>query len=445
MEKKWEEMSPDQRMEARFNTWMVPRKIKFASPEAKASYEARVTRLKDAIRLQKTPDRIPVFPLYTFLPAHLAGITAEEAMYDYDKLVSSWMHYLTEYEPDAYFTPAMASAGRPLEILEYKLFKWAGHGVPSNSTYQYVEEEYMRADEYEAFIEDPSDFFMRTYLPRVIGRLEPLKRLRPLTDIIGMPSLALNLIQYGNPEVQKAMEAVLEAGREAARWVKYIGAFQKEATEKGFANGSGGGTVAPFDMIGDTLRGSHGIIMDMFRQPDILLQALEKITPIIIKQGVAGANATGNPLVFMPLHKGADGFMSDEQFRTFYWPSLKKVLMELIKEGCIPLVFAEGGFNSRLEYLKELPKGVSVWIFDQTDMARAKELLGDNICISGNVPASLLISADVKKMEDYCKMLIEVAGKNGGFIMGCGTALDEAKPENFRAMFQYTRKNGIYQ
>ena len=75
---------------------------------------------------------------------------------------------------------------------------------------------------------------------------------------------------------------------------------------------------------------------------------------------------------------------------------------------------------------------------------KAKEAIGDRICLIGNIPSSLMISAEPRKVEEYCQHLIEKAGKGGGFIMATGTALDEAKPENLRAMIEYTKKNGKY-
>jgi hypothetical protein len=56
----------------------------------------------------------------------------------------------------------------------------------------------------------------------------------------------------------------------------------------------------------------------------------------MIGMGVSASRQTGNPLIFIPLHKGADGFLSDEQFQKFYWPQLKQVMLGLIENGCIP-------------------------------------------------------------------------------------------------------------
>ena len=94
----------------------------------------------------------------------------------------------------------------------------------------------------------------------------------------------------------------------------------------------------------------------------------------MIKAGVASCKATGHIMPFIPLHKGADGFMSDEQFRRFYWPTLRKVIIGLINEGIVPQLFAEGGYNQRLDVISDIPRGKVVWWFDLTDMARAKKM-----------------------------------------------------------------------
>jgi uroporphyrinogen-III decarboxylase len=236
----------------------------------------------------------------------------------------------------------------------------------------------------------------------------------------------------------------MEAGRLAIEWSEHIGGFEKEAQEKGFVNGVGGFTKAPYDVIGDTLRGTEGIMMDLYTCPDLLLKALQRLTPLMTQMGLGGSLQSGNPIVFIPLHKGADGFMSDQQFRTFYWPFLKEVILGLIHEGCIPLLFAEGGYNSRLKYIKELPKGHCIWMFDRTDMAKAKEVIGEMTCIAGNVPVSKILSGTPGQIKQICKELINIAGKNGGYIMTCGCSMDEAKPETLHAMIDFTKEYGVY-
>jgi uroporphyrinogen-III decarboxylase len=148
--------------------------------------------------------------------------------------------------------------------------------------------------------------------------------------------------------------------------------------------------------------------------------------------------------MFIPLHRGADGFMSEDQFLTFYWPYLKRNILGYVEEGFVPILFAEGGYNSRLEIIKELPKGKVIWHFDQTDMVRAKEILGDNACIMGNVPTSLLVTGTKEDVKSHCKKLIETAGLGGGYIMAPGATADEAKVENLNAMLEAAKEYGVY-
>jgi uroporphyrinogen-III decarboxylase len=171
---------------------------------------------------------------------------------------------------------------------------------------------------------------------------------------------------------------------------------------------------------------------------------MEVLTPLMIQMGINSAQATGNPLIFIPLHKGADGFLSDEQFRKFYWPTLREVILGLIEGGCIPLPAAEGGYTSRLEVVKDLPRGKTVWMIDLTDMADAKRTIGQNACLLGNVPSSLLNLGTPEEVRAYVKRLIEVAGKDGGLIICNGSFFDEAKPENVKAMVEAAKEYGVY-
>jgi uroporphyrinogen-III decarboxylase len=229
------------------------------------------------------------------------------------------------------------------------------------------------------------------------------------------------------------------------KWMGVVSNFSHEMATIVFPSFLGGLSKAPFDVIGDTLRGTKGVMVDMYRQPDKLFQALEVITPIMINMGLSMARMNGNPLVFMPLHKGADGFLSNEQFKTFYWPTLRKVLMGLIDEGCVPFPFVEGSYNSRLKVISDVPKGKTAWLFDMTDMTKAKVILGDSACIGGNIPSQLLSVGTSQEVKDYAKRLIDTAGKDGGYIMSNGAAIDRAQPGNFKAMIDFTKEYGVYQ
>ena len=435
--------SPDEKQEAMFNSWLSPQGVDFVSPEAEKLYKERVTRVKDAVQLKKLPDRVPVFNIVNFFPAYYAGLRPYDMMYDYDKLTTAIRKYVIDFEPDANPGAFFAGSGRLFEILDTKLYAWPGHGVPPESSYQCIEKEYMMEDEYDALIQDPSYFWSSTYLPRICGALEPLKMLQSPV-YVQEGSFGSFVMPFAMPEVQAVYKTLAEAGAETMKWMGVVAGFSHEMAAAGFPGFLGGLAKAPFDVIGDTLRGTTGIMMDTYRQPDKLLRAMEVITPFMINMGVSMAKMNGNPLVFMPLHKGADGFLSDKHFKTFYWPSLRNVFMGLIEQGCVPFPFVEGSYNSRLETIRDVPKGKTAWTFDATDMAKAKEILGDVACISGNVSSSLLITGTAEQVKERCQELIDICAPRGGYIMANGAAIDEVKPENLKAMIDFTKEYGVY-
>jgi hypothetical protein len=446
LDKNWADMTPDERQESLFQSWLSPQGVKFSSAKSEKAYKDRVTRLKTAIQMKKLPDRVPIVPMTGFFPSYNAGLTPKDVMYDYSKIPPAWKKYVTDYNPDAHGGAMVAVPGKFYEILDYKLYSWPGHGVAANHTYQALEGEYMKADEYDALIQDPSDFFRSTYFPRIFAALQGLAIPGPLTNVLEIYGgfTTVNLMLYGLPPVQAALKTLMEAGAEALKWGEVVIALDAELSGMGYPDFFGGGCKAPFDTLGDTLRGTRGIMMDMYRQPAKLLKALEVFTPLMIKMGSSAAKHNGNPIVFIPLHKGADGFLSDEQFKRFYWPTLRQVLLGLINEGCVPFPWAEGGYNSRLEVVADLPPGKVIWGFDATDMARAKKVLGKVSCVTGNVPMSLLQIGTTAEIKAAVKKLTDACAKDGGYIMMNGASIDEAKPENMKTWIDYSQEYGVY-
>lgn len=240
------------------------------------------------------------------------------------------------------------------------------------------------------------------------------------------------------------LERLARAARALDDWKKVFDPMMDQVKALGFPPYRSSGSKAPFDILGDTLRGTKGVIIDMFRCPDKVVAACERLVPVAIDWALRRPGTPPTPVVFMPLHKGADGFMSDEQFRKFYWPTLRAVILGLVEEGMIPFLFAEGRYGSRLEVIADLPKGTTVWLFDQTDMARAKETVGKVACIEGNMPLSLLYAGTPAEVAEYTRKLIDAAGEGGGFIVDIGAVADEGNDENLSVMVNTAKEYGVY-
>ncbi|HKL12585.1 MAG TPA: uroporphyrinogen decarboxylase family protein [Halanaerobiales bacterium] len=441
----WDQLSTEEKYEKRFENFMNP-DIDFVSKEVEEKYKKRVKRLKDVVELKK-PDKIPIVPNMGFYPAQYAGITAEEAMYDFDKLEMAWKKINNDFNFDCLITSALIGSGPLFETLDFQLYRWPGNGAKPDTPYQCVEKEYMKPEEYDILINDPTGYFMRYYLPRTFGAFEPWKKLSPFTDLVELPFVGGNLVPMGLPDVQESFKKLIKAGDKAMEWIQAVGAIDGQSTAvHGLPANIGGFTKAPFDTLGDTLRGTKNIMLDLYRRPEKIKEAMDSLLPLAIEMGLNSATANNNPFVFIPLHKGADSFMSREQFAEFYWPHLKKLIIGLAKEGCVPSLFVEGAYNNRLDFLEdpELPEDKVYWFFDKTDMVKVKEHLSNKAAFGGNVPASMLKTSTPDKVKEYVRDLIEKVAGDGGYMLTTGAVIDDAEAENMRAMIEAGNKYGKY-
>ena len=440
MVKEWKDMTWEEKREERFKRWLSPG-IKFDSPDAEKAYNERVTRFTKAIKLEK-PDRVPVMIPVEYLPAVLASTSLGKVMYDYDELKRAWLKFLNDFEMDSFLPPSLVFPGKVLDMIDYKVQKWPGHGLPDDApSHQFIEGEYMPPEEYDALIDDPADYLLRYFLPRCAGAFKPFEKLSPLTPFVAIP--VGYIAQFADPEIRKAYETIFDAAQEAMKWAMAVGEIGQTGLSAGFPNIWGGMSQAPFDMVGDFLRGTRGIMMDMFQRPDKLHEAMARLVPVAISEAVNSANASDCPIIFIPLHKGTGGFMSNKQFEEFYWPTLKEVMMGLVDEGLVPLPFAEGNYEPRLEIIADMPRSSTIWFFEHMDMAKAKKILG-HTCIAGNVPVTMMVTGKPAEVKERCRQLIETCAPGSGYILTAGAWMDIGNAENLRAMMEAAKEYGKY-
>ena len=404
----------------------------------------REQRITDAIHLNPT-DRVPVTCELGYFVAKYAGIPCSAAYYDYDAWLDAYRKALRDFQPDMAFTRDF-TPGKALEYLDPKFMKWPGYGLDPNVGFQAIEIESLQDDEYDLFLNSPADYLIRHHLPRLHGSLKFLSKLPELADIGWIePWAAQNLAMFlTEPEIETAVENLRKAGREMRKWLSRRDEFNLLLKGFGIPQLFEGGALPPYDIMSHSVRGMKGTMLDMYRRPEKILQACEFILRKTLERPLPKPNEYGNLRMFMTNTRGSDDFMSTEQFKTFYWPGFRKLVLTLIERGATPYIFLEGNFTSRLEYLLEFPKGKFYIRLDTTDIFKAKEILGGHCCIEGNVPSSLLQMGSIEEVKDYCKKLIDVVGRGGGFILGPRSSTDEVKPANLKAMIEFTKEYGRY-
>jgi hypothetical protein len=406
-------------------------------------YAERAKRVRDTIEL-KEPDRVPFSILIETQP--YAGIPNSAAYYDHYKVKRAMRQAAVDLEPDM-AEPGFPACGAAMAELDIKNSLWPGGPLPPDYEYQFVEGEYMKADEYDMFLNDPSGFMIRRYLPRVYGVLTPLAKLPPMDSMYnGLEGLTP---LFASPEFLQMAKHLEKAGKHMEKFRQTIGNTFEELAQLGFppfakfiAGGGVGG--APFDTISSFLRGMKGSMLDMYRQPDKLLQACDVILERRICRAIpADTKDRDYPQkIAMPLWRGDLAFMSEAQFRKFYWPGLKKALQTDVDLGYVPVPFFEAAFGDRLKYLLELPKGKVLASIDSVDAVRAKEILGGHTCLLVRCPNSVKVWT-LNKVESFLKDLVDKCGKKGGLIIVVRLP-DKARTQDIQAMLRSFKEYGRY-
>jgi hypothetical protein len=404
-------------------------------------YDEREQRVREAIALQ-VPDRVP---FTTNIGVHAyTGVINSAAYYDPIAYKTAVRKIAVDLEPDM-CDAGLPSSGDAMTSLDVKNRLWPGGPVPADWEYQYVEGEYMKENEYDMFLNDPTGFMIRCYLPRVYGATAPLAKL-PVLDSIYQGFEPLTAL-FSSPEFLEMAKRLTEAGCHNEEFRKTIGDTYEEMAQLGFpawapvATGIGG---APFDTVSGFLRGMKGSMVDMYRRPEKLLQACDKILERKLAVAIPADPAKrGNPKKLgMPLWRGDKAFMSNTQFQKFYWPGLKKALEANIRLGYVPVPFFEAEFGDRLECLLELPRGKVLASIEYMDAVKAKEILGGHTCLYVRTPLSSKLWS-VQEVETYVKQLIDKCGKGGGLIINIRLP-DKAKTADLQAMLNSIRDYGRY-
>jgi len=412
----------------------------------KELYEERLGRYEAAIQL-KEPDRIPIVwsDGGSYFASKYAGISIKDAFYDAKKWFEANKQVFLGYEPDMCLSPHFFS-GRVLELLGDKTGKWPGGGLglKDDDPPQYGDPDGMRADEYDAFIKDPSDFGVRTFLPRSYKTLEPLEQLFPMWKLAVGENPTQLLKAFARPGVADALNALVEAGVESEKWVAESEVLEKELYELGLPTFGWNVVMVPFDIISSPLRGMQQISVDIYKQPKKMLEAVDMITPLMVEMALDEAKRSGHRNVYVGTYWGADGFMPLKKFETLYWPGFKDLVTRLLEEDLTVFVMLDGPFATKMDYLAELPQGKIACFFEPEDLIQAKETLGHTHCIGVNIPPSWFQTLTAEQVKEETRKLIDNGAGNGGFMVSTTGLSESADPELVKTCVDTIKEYGVY-
>ena len=402
----------------------------------------RLKLLDDTMNYRHT-DHVPAAPFVQYLPITLYGeTTIQDTMMDYSKAESSWIRYHMEYQPDFAWAPQSIFPGSPLEGLGCQFIRWPGkHLADPNSPFQVVDQEdgYMGPEEYLEYAEDPTGFVMRKILPRHYASLKGLEMV-DFSNSIWQGGL-YSMIPCGLPPVKAAFGALMDAGEKMLAVAQAGGKIMGTLAGMGWPSLCDQAATVPFDIFNDTLRGFMNTTMDMIEYPDELLAALQTCTKIqvrSIKNMFATQPFVKNVVFF--IHNGFDSFMSREQFQTFYWPGLKACVDAVIECGGIPHLYIEDKYDSKMDIIvNDLPVGKCIVSIINCDVEKWKDACYGKVMLSGGVDGSMLLFGEPDQVKKHVTEVLDLWSPGGGYLLDSSLALDKAKPENLRALFDTVR------
>jgi hypothetical protein len=382
--------------------------VSISSEEMKRLYEERLGRYQGAMAVKPT-DRMPIATGTNYFAEVYSGNTNQQTIYDPEKWLEAEIAFVRDF-PEVDALRDNRIFGPLFDAVGCKTYRLPGRDLKPTTQFQFVEREYMKADEYDALIENPLDFMMQVFLPRVLGELAEPGSVRAN---IALLKGGMAFMQFGGIMQNRSMRLQLECGMPQPM----TGAF-----------------LAPFDAVADVMRGLNGTMLDMFRQPDKLIAACDALVEEMVNFGLAFADPFKRYPIFVPTHKAM--FLSPDQFETFYWPSFKRTMEMLISNGYRVRAYLEGDWGLHWHHMLELPKGTVVCDIDtQGDIFKALEDLGHHQCVVGGMPDSLLILGSPREIRDRVKILCEAAGRDKSLIINGGCAIPyDTRPENYRAM-----------
>jgi uroporphyrinogen-III decarboxylase len=372
---------------------------------------ARMTvkeRLDAAVNLREC-DRVPVgFPLSWFTARH-AGITmAEFASNCEANAAAVYKTYQDLGGIDLVsfnLSPAAMSIGLPIKQ------KVPGKDLPPDSIIQYQEQEIMTPDEYDIVISKGWRYYNKEC---VLPRIHP--------EFSG-PS---GEIEFQNK--QKEVNRVMGKTRYlySGKSINFTDSF--------FA-------MPPFETL-SMVRSFGPFLLDLYRRPDKVIAAMDVMMAEAIDSIKSQMKSTRKLFGNTAISRSANSFISSKLFEEFVFPYVKELADLYMSANLIMIFHLDQDWLKFLPYFKQLPEGRYILQLDgATDIFEAKKIVGDRMCLMGDVPARLFKLGTTHKVEQYCQKLIDIVGKGSGFILSCGCDVPvDAKFDNVKTMVN-TAKN----
>ena len=368
-----------------------------------ASFEQRWNRTLQAVHMENV-DKIPFSYSGSAYVARREGLTIAEFVSDYPKAIDAAVQFCKDLPGiDTLHTPIMnPDALKTLWLSEVKV---PGRDLPEDELWQIHEYKRMELEDYEKILKIGYGPWLAEYMQK-----------------LGDPGPSLAAFGQAMPVA--------------------IGRLASEAQVPVInAGGNCGGPIEGFCGARTLME----FFLDLVEEPELVKAAMDKAFEFLFANYVATLDAlpaaaravTG---AWVGGWRAAPYMLSHDTFMEFCWPYLEKLVMATLERGVLPILHFDSNWDSELETIATLPPRSCILMLDgATDPRKAREILGDRMCLMGDVPSQMLAYSTPNEVYEYTTKLIDDVGHDTGLIVssGCDCPLN-AKDENVDAMIQAT-------
>lgn len=286
---------------------------------------------------------------------------------------------------------------------------------------------------------------LETLKMQIPGIALPPDRLPKIDEKPGMIAedydVAIKQGMYGLYEIIRGRyDERYDANLEKEIYKSFAQIYRYWEQSKGAVPFRGGMTKLPIFQFGYS-RGWPGFIKDIIKQPKKVKAACDATFMDTVRMGENQSKSVGCKFIFVPAGHASPTYMSRNMYDRYFFPYFKEACNQLVKDGFIPRLHLNLNWTPYLEHLLELPKKSCVAEIESiTDLKKAKNILGDHMCICGGVPPHLLTRGTPQKVEEHCKQLINELGPDGYILMNDDIVPINSQYENVKAMIDTSKK-----
>jgi hypothetical protein len=356
--------------------------------------EVHERRIRDAVAL-KRPDRVPIIPNGPAWAARSTGAKISQVCTNPDAAYRILIDAYTSLGEIDGFQHASYHVSS-LSIMWLSRVKVPGRELSDDEIWQVDESELMTPADYEAIVKDGfAPWLGRYYAERLPGVTE-----------------------------------------EFDCWARTLPQAFAAWRDKGVVVFSPVVVTIPYEYFCGG-RSMKEFLLDLYRNADKVQAAMDAALPVLIDQMRHLIRDLDLMALWIGGWRSASEFLSPKLWERFVFPYVKQMVDAAIEEGAIPVLHFDANWTRDLGRLRDLPKAKCVLSLDgKTDIFKAKELLGDHMCLMGDVPPSMLALGTPEEVSVYSKRLIREIGP-AGFILSSGCDIPpDARVENVRAMVE---------